>query len=299
MSINKVTIILLLVEGLVTLFILNGCSTNIDKTERLLEKKNNHSAANKGQELIEKLNKKEGVIIPPNALSPNGKRIIGMSIGEPIPEASSRPMMWIMDAETGEYIPIVESQMIETAGTNISGISWSRNSKNVAITMYTGHGWLGRLILLSVSDKIAKEKVNLTIIEYSENKNLITSLIYHSYSPSFSPDEKKVLFSAIIEEKEEHFGQSKWIEAICIINTDGSGFTQLTEPDIKAWLPVWSHGGRKIIYVVPTSEDISKILDPEWLRKSGKGQIWIMNCDGSSKKFLAEGSDPSLYVEGN
>ena len=85
---------------------------------------------------------------------------------------------------------------------------------------------------------------------------------------SFSPDGSKILF---VSERDNACG-------LYIVNIDGSSQTQLAEHQAWIYEPSFSPDGSMIIY----------------LRKDG---IYIMNADGSNKRFLIKGHTPFFISE--
>ncbi len=79
--------------------------------------------------------------------------------------------------------------------------------------------------------------------------------------PSVSPDGTKIVFAHNYD--------------ICVMNTDGTGFTNLTNygGSINQGAPSFSPDGNKIVYTV------------------GNDEIWIMNADGSNQTRLTDDND--------
>jgi serine/threonine protein kinase len=80
--------------------------------------------------------------------------------------------------------------------------------------------------------------------------------------PSVSPDNKQLTAAT--------FGQQ---EDIYIVNTDGSGFTRLTNDIYKDRAPAWSPNGRSIAF---------------FSDRSGKYEVWKIDIDGSNLKQLTQ-----------
>jgi Tol biopolymer transport system component len=89
--------------------------------------------------------------------------------------------------------------------------------------------------------------------------------------PEYSPDGSMIAFYA-------HTSDEKtW--SIFVMNADGSGIVRLTESEgIFDSSPVWSPDGSKIAF------------SREYPSEGFRGEIWIMNADGSDKRMIAGGS---------
>jgi eukaryotic-like serine/threonine-protein kinase len=107
--------------------------------------------------------------------------------------------------------------------------------------------------------KISFNPVNETI---SGNPEAVTEGSKQFTFPSVSPDNKKLAAAT--------FGQQ---EDIYIINTDGSGFTRLTNDIFKDRCPSWSSDGKHLVF---------------FSDRSGKYEIWEIDIDGSNLKQLTQ-----------
>jgi Tol biopolymer transport system component len=137
------------------------------------------------------------------------------------------------------------------------------------------------------------------------NQRRLTNHPAHDRSPAWSPDGKLIAFDSDRESNQETY----------IINVDGSGLTPLTRTIGRNILPAWSPDGKRIAYTgnrylgwnvyvmnVDTSDD-ERVTEghgacrPDWSPDSqkiafvsqeadGKGDIWLMNPDGSEKQLL-------------
>jgi TolB protein len=90
--------------------------------------------------------------------------------------------------------------------------------------------------------------------------------------PHWSPDRRKLLFSAHVSRSAAPCGDSYCGKEIFVINADGSGLRRLTRNSVADWEPAWSPDGQKIA----------------WLsRGDGAGaDIFVMNADGSDQHNL-------------
>lgn len=76
-------------------------------------------------------------------------------------------------------------------------------------------------------------------------------------------------------------------DPLCLINTDGTGFTKMDTGASMALEAAWSPDGRKLAYVESGAEI-------HW----GTTILWIINADGSGKKKLADGMMPTWSPDG-
>lgn len=136
------------------------------------------------------------------------------------------------------------------------------------------------------------------------NQRRITNHPAHDRSPEWSPDGKRIAFDSERDNDLE----------VYIMNADGSDVTMATDAIGKDILPAWSPDGKWLtytgnrylgwnIYVVnlETKED-KRLTDndacrPDWSPDGkkiayvssiadGKGDIWLMNADGSDQQRL-------------
>jgi Tol biopolymer transport system component len=144
--------------------------------------------------------------------------------------------------------------------------------------------------------------------------------IYDDRSPVVSPDGNRVVFARRDREASRYHD-------IFVVNTDGTGLTNLTEdPALAEFGPTWSPDGRKIafaarpidqwdgsagVYVMDADgTDRQKLTDTEmdpssgldrlaWspdgtsLAYSGGNQVYVMEADGSGERRIADGRGAS------
>lgn len=125
----------------------------------------------------------------------------------------------------------------------------------------------GARIIFSARDQGKLEL--FTVNADGGNRTLLSAAGDKARFPSFSPDGKKILFSAHRE------GQT--FDDICVMNADGSGLTRLTNEGIDNVEPVFSPDGTRIAF---TSRRDGRHFD-----------IYIMNADGSGLKRVTTTPD--------
>ncbi|MDE6644583.1 MAG: S9 family peptidase [Muribaculaceae bacterium] len=86
-------------------------------------------------------------------------------------------------------------------------------------------------------------------------------------SPTLSPDGKTVLYSLSYESLEQNRSNA----CLYTIPADGGEITRITNTPKSESNAVWIDGGKRIAFLST---------------KSGKGQVWVMNADGSARKQL-------------
>ena len=88
---------------------------------------------------------------------------------------------------------------------------------------------------------------------------------------SWSPNGQYIAFDRLVEANQTH-----WKSDIFIVRTDGTGLRRLTERPGDHTRPTWSPGSKRIAFNYTTGfEDTDK-------------QVWIMNADGTCKRFLGQ-----------
>jgi TolB protein len=94
-------------------------------------------------------------------------------------------------------------------------------------------------------------------------------LPFGDYDPNLSPDGNHIVFERLVRDESSHGNYD-----IYIINLDGSGETAITDNGYTQGLPIWSHSGEKIVYLVGA------------IGEEGKYDIYLMNSDGSENRNI-------------
>jgi TolB protein len=125
--------------------------------------------------------------------------------------------------------------------------NWSNDGKIIVFLKYfPGSGW---------------EKEIVTMDSSGNNFFRITYNTFTELYPRYSPDGGKIIFTMTLEPTVNTH--------VCTINTDGSGFTVLT--DTCGFSADYSPDGESIVYSN---------------YKNGSRSLWIMNKDGTNKRQL-------------
>jgi TolB protein len=125
--------------------------------------------------------------------------------------------------------------------------AWSADGKKIAFTSYKKVGEAGLYLLDLEAGKITPIATRGT-----------------NFSPSFSPDEKKLAFCSTTDGNAE----------IYVANADGKSIKRLTFNEATDTSPSWS----------PTSREIAFVSD-----RSGTPQIYLMDAEGSNVRRVSFG----------
>lgn len=219
------------------------------------------------------------VVIPTNALSPNKKTVVVLKVWRPVPNVNRRATLYFLNLETSKFLNV---HWCDTCGTNISGIAWSRDGKQAVLSMHIGLGWGGGL----ASFRVLPAKAELI---FSLNREIHSESFF---SPSFSPDEKKILFSAIVH-KPIGEGAASWASVVFAVDRGGKNIRKLSIENRKAWAPEWYDEGRLVLYVVAET----KYAMPEELERVESGQVWAAFPDGSECFPVGQGTSVSEILK--
>jgi TolB protein len=91
----------------------------------------------------------------------------------------------------------------------------------------------------------------------------LTSSNWNAFNPTWSPDGSKIAFES---------NQDGLLDAVWVMNANGSNQTRLTAPALEAGYPDWSPDGKHILF-----QDLCCLFGTN---------VWVMNADGSGQKQL-------------
>jgi hypothetical protein len=94
-------------------------------------------------------------------------------------------------------------------------------------------------------------------------------LPFGDYDPNLSPDGNSIVFERLVNDETSHGNYN-----IYVINVDGSGETTITDTGYTQGLPVWSHSGEQIVYLLGA------------IGNEGKYDIYLMTSDGSENRNI-------------
>jgi Tol biopolymer transport system component len=89
-------------------------------------------------------------------------------------------------------------------------------------------------------------------------------LPFGDYDPNLSPDGTKIVFERMVDDETVHGNYNMYV-----INVDGTEETAITDTGYTHGLPVWSHSGEQIVYLVSA------------IGNEGQYDIYIVNSDGT------------------
>ena len=189
--------------------------------------------------------------------SPDGKRIVFCS------DRDRNSEIYVMDADGGNQ------QNLTNDPSDDSSPSWSPDGKRIAFVsdrdrLLDIHGFPTSEIYVMDAD--------------GGNQQNLTNNRADDWSPSWSPDGKRIVFSA---ERDGHFIGDFEITTseIYVMDVDGGNEQRLTENRKNDGAPSWSPDGTRIVFSADRKGD--------WLNY----EIYVMDDDGGNLQKLTENRD--------
>ena len=104
-------------------------------------------------------------------------------------------------------------------------------------------------------------------------------LPFGDYDPNLSPDGSRIVFERLVNDETTHGNYD-----IYLINVDGTEEFAITDRGYSQGIPVWSHSGEQIVFVVGT------------IGNEGKFDIYIMDSDGSENRNITPEYFPAEFL---
>ena len=206
--------------------------------------------------------------------SPDGKRIAFVSDRDGHVDIRGLPTyeIYVMDANGGNQLNL-------TNDANDDGSpSWSPDGK--------------RIVFSSTRDMVrgeAAHNIEIYVMDADGgNAQRLTNNLTEDQHPSWSPDGKRIAFSA---RRDGHFENELGITyEIYVIDADGGNEQRLTENRNNDWNPSWSPDGKRIAFMADRKGDVVN-----W-------DVYVIDADGGNQQNLTENrvydSSPSWSPDG-
>ena len=192
--------------------------------------------------------------------SPDGKRIVFMSDRDGHVHVHGWPLyeIYVMDADGGNQ------QNLTNDPNDDRDPSWSPDGKRIVFrSNRDGHA----------IDRVSTNEIYAMDADGSNPQNL-TNHLHEDRYPSWSPDGKRIAFSAT---RDGHFENNFGItEEIYVMDADGQNQQRLTENRKIDWHPVWSPDGQRIAFASDRKGDLQNF------------EIYVMDADGQNQQRLTE-----------
>ena len=198
--------------------------------------------------------------------SPDGKQI-AFSHPSRSPDGKMGSQIWLMNADGSNPRQITES------GTSKAGPSWSPDGKQMVFILIRNPGsptdpqpQIGIMNADGTDERILTTKSRVNVRGEPDGTETVLETANDANAPAWSPVDNRIAFWSGIETR---YGQ------VWVINSDGTGSTQLTEDPThrNSDDPTWSPDGKKILFSTG---------------RSGRNELWMMDADGRHERKLSE-----------
>ncbi len=105
------------------------------------------------------------------------------------------------------------------------------------------------------------------------------NLPFGDYDPNFSPDGSRIAFERLEGDTSVHGNYN-----LFLIDASGAGETRLTDTGYSQGLPVWSHSGDRLVYVVAA------------VGSEGKYDIHMIDADGANDRNITPDYFPARFL---
>lgn len=198
--------------------------------------------------------------------SPDGNQI---ALSRPIVsiDGQIRPQIWVMNADGSNLRQITQTSPFK------GGPSWSPDGTQMVFILIKNPGSptdpqpeIGIMNADGTNERILTIEDRVNVRHEPDGTITVLETAHDANAPAWSPVDNRVAFWSGIENQ---YGQ------IWVINSDGTGSTQLTEDPTHRNNddPSWSPDGKKILFSTARSE---------------RPELWIMDADGSNERKLSD-----------
>lgn len=174
--------------------------------------------------------------------------------------------IWVMDADGSNVRQITQSSTFK------AGPSWSPDGTQMVFILIKNPGSptdpqpeIGIMNADGTNERILTTEDRVNVRREPDGTTTVLETANDANAPAWSPVDNRIAFWSGIENQ---YGQ------IWVINSDGTGSTQLTEDPThrNSDDPSWSPDGKKILFSTG---------------RSGRNELWIMDADGSNERRLS------------
>lgn len=181
--------------------------------------------------------------------------------------------IWVMNADGSSVRQVTRSSTFK------AGPSWSPDGTQMVFILVKNPGSptdpqpeIGIMNADGTNERILTTEDRVNVRREPDGTTAVLETAHDANAPAWSPVDNQIAFWSGIENQ---YGQ------IWVINSDGSGSTQLTEDPThrNSDDPSWSPDGKKILFSTG---------------RSGRNELWVMDADGSNERRLS-GIDASPF----